>query len=154
MAAASPVCRGEVTIKGMVLNNVHTGENTKSVFVYALDGTPEIRAEVDRIMAENYPDKGLDGDAARKMQDQFTAKLKYFITGPHADELCQKATYDARQPMALTGAITEKDGKRWITVSKYADTTFQYPAKMLAAESPWSCPIARRWSSKSTTSCR
>ncbi len=128
-AAAGPPAGNQVTIKGMVLNNVHTGENQKSVFIYALDGTPEIKAEVDRIMAENYPDKGLDGDAARKLQDLFTAKLKYFIAGPLAEELCTKATYGARQPMAVTGVVTEKDGKRWITVSKYAETTYQYPGQ-------------------------
>jgi hypothetical protein len=139
-ASASPPAGGEVTIKGMVLNNVHTGENQTSVFVYALDGTPEIRADVDRIMAQNYPDKGLDGDAARRLQDQFTAKLKYFIDGPHADELCKKATYGARQITALTGAIVEKDGKRWITVGKYAESTLQYPAKMLAADKPLVTP--------------
>ena len=139
-ASASSPAADEVTIKGMVLNNVHTGEDQTSVFVYALDGTPEIRAVVDRIMAQDYPDKGLDGDAARKLQDQFTAKLKYFIDGPHADELCKKATYGARQPTALTGRIAEKDGKRWITVSKYADTTLHYPAKMLAADQPLVMP--------------
>ncbi len=139
-ASASPAAGNEVTIKGMVLNNVHTGENQTSVFVYALGGTPEISAEVDRIMAQNYPDKGLDGDAARKLQDQFTAKLKYFIDGAHAQELHNKATYGARQIMALTGIITEKSGKRWITVSKYADSTLQYPAKMLAADKPLAMP--------------
>ena len=82
----------------MVLNNAHTGEKAKSVFVYALAGTPEIVAEVDRIMAHDYPDRGLDGDAARKLQDQFTAKLKYFIDGPHADKLCKRATYGAGSP--------------------------------------------------------
>ena len=130
----------EVTIKGMVLNNVHTGEKEKSVFVYALDGPPEIRAEVDRIMAEYYPAKGLDGDAARALQDQFTARLKYFITGPHADELHGKATCGARQFTALTGTVEEKDGKKWLTVSKCADTTLQYPAKMLAPDRPFVMP--------------
>ncbi len=130
----------EVTIKGMVLNNVHTGEREKSVFVYALDGAPQIRAEVDRIMAEYYPAKGLDGDAARAIQDQFTARLKYFITGPHADELYGKATYGARQFTALTGTVEEKGGKKWLTVSKYADTTLQYPAKMLVPDKPLVMP--------------
>ena len=139
-AFAGQAIGNEITIKGMVLNNVHTGEKEKSVFVYALDGTPEIRAEVDRIIAEYYPDKGLDGDAARTLQDQFTARLKYFITGPHAEELHEKATYGARQLTALTGTVTEKDGKKWITVSKYADTTLQYPAKMLAPDKPLVMP--------------
>ncbi|MGO9108107.1 MAG: formylglycine-generating enzyme family protein [Thermoguttaceae bacterium] len=138
--SASLHAGNEVTVKGMVLNNVHTGENRTCVFVYALEGTPEIRAEMDRIMAQNYPDKGLDADAARKLQDQFTAKLKYFIDGPYAEELCKKATYGARQPTALTGVIAEKDGKRWITVSKYADATLQYPAKMLAGDKPLVMP--------------
>jgi hypothetical protein len=68
-----------ITIKGMVLNNVHTGQREKSVFIYALDGTPEIRAELEKILVENYPDRGIDADAAQKLQDQFTARLKYFI---------------------------------------------------------------------------
>ena len=129
-----------ITIKGIVLNEVHTGEREQSVFVYALDGTPEIRAEVEKLVAEYYPDKGLDAEAARKLQDQFTAKLKYFIDGAIAGELHQKATYGARQPTALTGTVSEKDGRRWITVGKAADTTLHYPAKMLAPDKPWVMP--------------
>jgi len=40
--------------------------------IYAFAGTPEIRASVERIIAECYPEKGLDGDAAKALQDQFT----------------------------------------------------------------------------------
>lgn len=96
-------------------------------------------AEVQKIMAE-YPDKGLDAEAARKVQNQFTARLKYFIDGPHADELYKKATYGARQHTALTGTVREQDGKRWITVSKFEDTTLKYPAKMLAPDNPLVMP--------------
>jgi hypothetical protein len=139
-ALTCPLSAREITIKGIVLNNVHTGEREKSVFVYALDGTPEIRAEVDKIMAEHYPDKGLDAEAARKFQDQLTARLKYFIDGPHADELHQKATYGARQHTALTGTVREEGGRRWITVSKFVDTAWKYPIKMLAPDKPWVMP--------------
>jgi hypothetical protein len=128
-----------VTIKGIVLNNVHTGEREKSVFIYALDGTPAIKAEIEKIMAD-YPEKGLDADAARKLQDRFTARLKYLIDGPKADELLKKATYDARHHTALTGKITERGGKRWISVSKYADAALEYPAKMLAPDKPFVMP--------------
>ena len=143
-----------ITIKGIVLNEVHTGEREQSVFVYALDGTPEIRAEVEKLVAEYYPDKGLDAEAARKLQDQFTAKLKYFIDGAIAGELHQKATYGARQPTALTGTVSEKDGRRWITVGKAADTTLHYPAKMLAPTSRGSCRTVHRLWSASTIGCR
>ena len=36
--------------------------------------------------------------------------------------------------------IAERDGKRWITVRKYEDTTLKYPAKMLAADKPLVMP--------------
>jgi len=131
---------GQITIKGMVLNNVHTGEKDKSVFVYALDGPPQIKAEFEKIMAEYYPDKGLDGDAARELLNQLTARLKYFIDGPLAEKLVNDATYNARQVMAVTGVIERRDSKKWITVSKCEPTTYQYPAKMLAPDKPFVMP--------------
>jgi len=131
---------GEITIKGIVLNNVHTGEGEKSVFVYALDGTPEIRAELAKITADHFPDKGLNAEAARQLQDQFTARLKYFIDGPHADELFKTATYGARQHTALTGTVKEHGSRRWLTVRTFAGTTLHYPVKMLAPDKPLVMP--------------
>ena len=138
--SAMQAAENEVTVKGVVINNAHTGEKEKSLFVYVLDGTPEIRAEMDRIMDKYYPDKGLDGDAARAILDQFTARLKYFIDGPHSEDLYKNATYGGREITVLTGTIAEKDGRRWITVSKYAATPFKYPAKMLAPDKPLVMP--------------
>ena len=126
-----------VTIKGMVLNQVHTGEKDRSVFVYALDGPPQIKSELDKTMAEYYPARGLDGDAARALLDQFTVRLKYFLDGPLADKLEKDATYSARQVMAVTGVISDRDGRKWITASKCEPTKFQYPDKMLAPDKPF-----------------
>jgi hypothetical protein len=130
----------QVTIKGMVLNHVHTGEKDRSVFVYALDGPPAIRSEFEKIMAEHYPNPGLDGDAARTFLDQFTARLKYFVNGPLADKLEKDATYNARQVMAVTGVITEREGRKWITASKCEPAEFQFPDKMLAPDKPFVMP--------------
>jgi hypothetical protein len=131
---------GQVTILGMVLNHVHTGEKERSVFVYALDGPPQIKSEFEKIMAEYYPDRGLDGDAARTLLDQFTARLKYFVDGPMADKLEKEATYNARQVMAVTGVIAERGGRKWITASKCEPAQFQYPAKMLFPDRPFVMP--------------
>ncbi len=130
----------QVTILGMVLNHVHTGEKDPSVFVYALDGPPQIKSEFEKIMAEYYPDRGLDGDAARTLLDQFTARLKYFLDGPMADKLESDATYNARQVMAVTGVIAERGGRKWITASKCEPARFQYPDKMLSPDKPFVMP--------------
>jgi formylglycine-generating enzyme required for sulfatase activity len=131
---------GQVTILGMVLNYVHTGERDRSVFVYALDGPPQIKSEFDKIMAEYYPDRGLDGDAARRLLDQFTARLKYFVDGPLADKLEKEATYNARQVMAVTGVLAERGGRKWMTATKCEPARFQYPDKMLSPDKPFVMP--------------
>lgn len=131
---------GEVTLTGNVLSNVHTGEKDKSLFLIAYDGTPAIKAEFDKIMAEFYPDKGLDADAAVKLQDQFMSRLKYFIDGPLVDKMWKEAQWTVRQTMAVTGVVSEKDGKKWIAVGKYGATPFAFPAKMMAPDKPFVLP--------------
>ena len=139
--APAPAPAGaEVTIKANVLSNVHTGQKAKGVFLIAYEGTPAIKAEFERIVAEHYPDKGLDADAARKMQDQCMARLRYDVDGPLVDEMWKKARWTVRQVMAVTGVISETDGKKRITASKWAPTTFAFPAKMLAPDKPFVMP--------------
>jgi formylglycine-generating enzyme required for sulfatase activity len=130
----------EITLKGMVLNNAHTGQDQKGVFVDVLDGPPEIRAQVEKIMAECYPENGLDADAAMKLQDAWSQRLKYFIASPLAGELHKQATYNARQAMAVTGVVEEKDGQKWIAVSKCEPTAFKYPVRMLAPDRSFTRP--------------
>jgi hypothetical protein len=141
-AAAAPAGK-EVAITCNVLSNVHTGEKDKSLFLLAFDGTPEIKAEFDRIMAEYFPAKGLDADAAVKLQDQFMTHLRYDIAldGPVAEELWKKAQYTVRRAMVATGVVAIKGGRKWITLSKCEPAArFAIPPRMLAPDRPLLMP--------------
>ena len=131
---------GEVTIKGNVLSNVHTGEKGKRVFLLAYDGTPEINAQFAKIMAEYYPDRGLDADAARTLQDQFMTRLTYDIDGPLTEKMFKDAQWTVRGVMALTGVVSEKNGRKWLTARKCEPAEFAFPAKMLSPDKPLVMP--------------
>ncbi len=130
----------EVTLIGNVLSNVHTGEKERSVFLLAYDGTPEVKAEFAKIVADYFPDRGLDADAARKLQDQFMGRLAYRIDGPLADKLWRDAQWTVRGAQAVTGVVGQRDGRRWLTASKCEPAAFIFPAKMLAPDKPLVTP--------------
>jgi formylglycine-generating enzyme required for sulfatase activity len=132
--AAEPA--GAVTLQGNVLSNVHTGETDRGVFLLAYGGTPEIKAEFEKIVADHFPDPALDADSAIKLQDAFMSRLMYRIDGPLADKLWKDAEWTVRSVQAVTGVISQRHGQRWLTVSKYGPTSFELPAKMLAPDKP------------------
>ena len=69
---------------------------------------------------EGYPEQGLDAAAALKIQEQFGEQVKYFLSpGPIAAAIHKDVEAGTRL-LALTGTVSEKDGKKWITVSSYA----------------------------------
>jgi formylglycine-generating enzyme required for sulfatase activity len=141
--AAAPA---EVTLKGSLICNgaclPKPEPQDHALVLYVLDGTPAVRAEVDQLMAQFYPDKGLDAAAAQKLMDQFTARLRYYLapdspalkggknTGPN--HYCMPATASA-----VTGTVVEKDGKRWLTASRIEPTKLKYPDRMLAPDQPF-----------------
>jgi hypothetical protein len=150
-AAEHAAAGKEVTLIGLALNNSHLYEKQQYVFFQAYDGTPEVKAEFEKILAEYFPDKGLDADAARKLQDQFMTRLRYEVGGPLVEELHKVVMYSAPY-MALTGVISERDGKRWITASKYEKLYTDikhpkysfphssFPAKLLTPDKPFVMP--------------
>lgn len=140
LAQAAEPTGAQVTIRGNVLSNIHTGEKQKSLFLLAYGGTPEIEAEFNRIMAEFYPERGLDADAARRLQDQFMTRLVYHVDGPLADKLWKEAEWTVREAKALTGVVSERGGRRWITASKCESAKFAIPAKMLLPDRPLVMP--------------
>jgi formylglycine-generating enzyme required for sulfatase activity len=135
-----------VTLKGSLVCNgaciPEPRDEDHGMVLFALDGTPDIRAEVEKIMKDFYPDAGLDADAAQKVMDQFNARLKFYLA-PDSPALkeskntgknhyCQAATASA-----VTGVVTEKNGKRWITATKIEAATLKFPDRMLEADKPF-----------------
>ncbi|MFB3894286.1 MAG: formylglycine-generating enzyme family protein [Phycisphaerae bacterium] len=145
-ADTQPATAGaEVTIKGSYVCNGACIPNPKAddhvMVVFAIDGTPEVRAALDRIMA-GWPDNGLDADGAQKMLDRFTADLKYYLApdSPALKDDKSKARSHYCNPaaaMAVTGVLSHKDGKKWITATRIAPAVLKYPPKMLAPDKPF-----------------
>jgi formylglycine-generating enzyme required for sulfatase activity len=121
------------------------GRNSKYVpVVVALDGPPEIKAEVARLMKEYWPaNNTLDFDQAQKLNDAWCASLTYIIAPyPGRDKLHHEIEYGSRNK-AVTGVVYEKDGKKWILPSKVepgewgdVDYTKCVPAQMLLPDKP------------------
>jgi formylglycine-generating enzyme required for sulfatase activity len=145
-----PHARGtEVTLRGSVVCNGACVPDPKKedhgLVVFAIGGTAEVRATVERIMKDYYPDKGLDAEAAQKLMDQFSARLKYHIApdSPALKALRPEGKGHYCMPAAasaVTGAVSEKGGKRWITATRIAPCKLRYPARMLAADRPFAMP--------------
>jgi formylglycine-generating enzyme required for sulfatase activity len=138
----------EVTIKGGLQCNGMCVPNPKAedhlMVLFAVDGSPEIAARVKKIVDEYYPEKGLDAEAAEKLQNQFIAQLKYFVSPDSTAQVPDQNKKGARehychasQPMALTGVVTEKDGRKWIKAVKVEHTGLKYPARMMAEDKPF-----------------
>jgi formylglycine-generating enzyme required for sulfatase activity len=149
-ALVAPLARGaEVTLRGSVVCNGACVPDPKKgdhvLVVFAIDGPPEVRAAVDRIVKDFYPDKELNAEAAQRLMDQFSARLKYYIAPDSpalkgkkdrgANHYCMPATASA-----VTGTIVEKDGKKWITATRIEPCKLKFPARMLAPDRPFVMP--------------
>ena len=140
----------EVTLIGSVLNQRMLEppmwdhkRNKYDLVLYAFDGTPAIRAEVDAIMKDFWKGDTLDCEQALTLQGEFTKRVKYYlVSSPLVDAHHNDCDYPSHA-MAVTGTIFEKDGKRWMNVTKMEEgpkIKINYPAKMLAPDKPRQMP--------------
>jgi formylglycine-generating enzyme required for sulfatase activity len=138
--------RAEVTLRGSMVCNGVCVTNPKAedhfMVLFEIDGTAEIRAEVDRIVNDFFPEKGLDAESAVKFLEQFDMWLKYDIA-PNSPALKDDKNRGsnhhchAARAIAVTGAVVEKDGKRSITADKIDPAGLKYPRRMLSADTPF-----------------
>src|SRR5262249_55869653 len=104
--------------------------------IYAFEGTPAVALRLERIM-DQYPARGLNVEEALRVQSEFDKELKYFLApGPMTAKI-HKDVEAGSQLLALTGRLSEKEGKKWITISGYKPTTMKCPAKMVATDQPF-----------------
>ncbi|HLW63889.1 MAG TPA: SUMF1/EgtB/PvdO family nonheme iron enzyme [Gemmataceae bacterium] len=139
----------EVTLQGSLVCNGACMPEPKGadhvLALFAIDGTAEVRAEVERIVTVHFPEQGLDADGAQKLMDEFSARLKYYIApdspalkdakNTGAGHYCMPATASA-----VTGTISEKEGKKWIAATRIEPCKLKYPAKMLTPDKPFVMP--------------
>jgi hypothetical protein len=147
------------TLSGVVICSrvaaAHEDEGPHTLILYAYSGTPEIQADVGRIMKTYYPDGvGLDVDRAKKVQAEFDKNLRFSLIDCHLSRQFHSEGHFRAQIMAITGQVFERDGVNCIypTSIKLMDFSpremredpnkraFEYPALMVAPDKPFAMP--------------
>ena len=151
----------DVTVKGILLSSWNyyqhkmprnqSPKGTREKFdlvLYAFDGPAEVRKTLADILAEYYPEEGLDAPHATRLQEQFDARLRYTVdTGDEATQ--QKLLYGHTwgiNPATVSGKLEERLGRKWltgakVTVEKRVSPSFKYPPDcMLRPDKPFVMP--------------
>jgi hypothetical protein len=147
----APARQAEVTLKGSLVCNGACVPDPRAgdhvLVIFAIDGTPAVCAEVDRIVKDLYPPRGLDAEAAVRLMDRFCARLKFYLDpdSPALRKLAGKNTGKNHycmpaQASAVTGTVTDKGGKKWITATRIEPTRLRFPDVMLEPDRPFVTP--------------
>lgn len=136
----------QVTLKGIMMTQAscqprdNNPADAKVLVLFAVEGTPEVAAIVDGLMAKYFPGQSMDGDQARGLLQGFEKNLKFYIAPGELAEKNLKAGRWRNPPMAVTGEIYWKDGRKWIAPTSIEPAKLNYPAKMLAPDMPLAMP--------------
>ena len=147
----------EVTLKGMLMGT-HTcsrpgqPEEPDAPILFAFEGTPEVEAAYKDIFKELVASNSINYQQSKTIEEDLHKRLKYYLV---ATEALNKIHWQSGGNFggtlfAVTGVLSEKDGKKYITPSKVTDKypdgkmTFafknKYPDGFYAPDKPFKQP--------------
>jgi formylglycine-generating enzyme required for sulfatase activity len=147
-AAPAPAPGDEVTLTGIVMSNWACTRDMavfkkrdvedKAPILFAFEGTPEVAAAFQEIFKELIAGNSINYEQAAKIEDEMNKRLKYWITPNDLTAAKENAVggNSGGTFRAVTGVISEKDGKKWITPTKMANKPYKYPDGFLAPDKP------------------
>ena len=138
---------GEVTLTGVLMSKwacsrdltvfKNRATEEKQAVFFAFDGTPEVASAFREIFKELIAGNSVNCEQAKAIEDGMNQRLKYWIP-PGKDY--GVGGNNGGGFKAITGTISESDGKKWITPSKIGAAAFKYPDGFYAPDKPFKKP--------------
>jgi len=145
----------EVTLRG-ILMGTHTcwrpdqpEEKPDVPILFPFDGTPEVEAAFKDIFKELIASNSINYQQSKTIEEELHKRLKYYLVITEAlSNISWSAKGDCGGRLeAITGVLSEKDGKKWITPSKITDKAsdgkkallllYKYPDGFYAPDKPF-----------------
>ena len=119
----------------------NSGDHTPVVF--AVEGTPEIEAELAKLVDEYFPAGGMNADQAQAFLNAYSARLKYTLTGNYRLlRDIHNAVERSSLFMTLTGRPYQMDGKLFFEITDFFNPGQEtaeipnFPSRMTEPDKP------------------
>jgi formylglycine-generating enzyme required for sulfatase activity len=157
-ADAKPVAAAsEVTLIGILMGSDRCyregqpEEKPAVPILFAFDGAAEVKAAFNDVFKDLIAGKTINYEQSKTIEEEMHKHLKYYVTTGDITEAIKKNTWaganNGGSLQAVTGVLSEKDGKKWITPSKVTDKgadkralQFKYPEGFYAPDKPFKMP--------------
>ena len=154
---ATKTAPAEVTLKGILMGSDRCWregqpeEKPPVPILIALDGTGDVSAAIQDIFKDLIAGKSISYEQSKTIEEEMHKRLKYYVTTGDLTEAIKKTTWaganNGGSLQAVTGILSEKDSKKYITPSKITTRDannrgiqFKYPEGMNAPDKPFKMP--------------